>query len=459
MALRLEPGKKILDEEQKQHGLTPSLAFVYDYHAFLSAFINESPNPIEADAKDFEKRLKVLEGSDKKSPFHLYSQAEALIHKAALRFKFNDFVKGAGNVRSAYLLLKKNIKLYPNFKPHYKSMGMLEVLIGTVPPRFQWITSMLGMQGNMEAGMAKIHDFMYLATPDPEIAMLKQEAIFLYGFLQVQIVQDKEEAWKVVEGATKNYRQNLLHCFVRAAVGMQCKKTEEVIRTLEARPKGKAYARFYQLEYMLGTAKLFQLSPDADIHFKIFVTFTKGENHIKMAYMKLAWSKLIQGDKKMFDVYTDLAIQKGESNFEEDKVAEQLANEGVPDVSILKGRLLFDGGYYDKAIAALNSISVSSLSKRKEQVELTYRRGRVYDEMGKDTEALKAYAQTMESGKNETWYFAANSALKSAQIYEEQKKYALAKKYFEMAMEFPNDEYEDSIKMEAKSGLNRIKTK
>ncbi len=460
LALRLDPGKAILKEEHAKHPNSPALAFVEDYAAFLTAFINESPKQMEKDADAFDNRLRILEKSDASSPFHLYSQAEVLIHKAALRFKFNDYVKGAGNVRAAYKLLKENIQKFPDFKPHHKSMGMLEVLIGTVPPRYQWVTSMLGMEGRMDEGIKKIKDFMNHPAVEPEIAMLKQEAIFLYGFLQAKVVRQKEEAWKVVDEATQGYRNNLLHCYVRATVGLQCKKNEEVIRTLLRRPRGDDYARFYFLDYLLATAKLQKLDPGADIHFKIFVTYSTGENHIKMAYMKLAWSSLIQGNKDLFETYKALADKKGHENFEEDKLAEKLANEdGTPNITILKGRLLFDGGYFDQALSELNSIDPKTLSQKKEQVELTYRIGRVYHEMGNSVEAIKAYAYTMEAGKSESWYYAANSALKTGEIYEEKGDHVQARKYFELAMTFPNDEYKQGINSQAKAGLSRLKGK
>jgi len=247
MALRFDKGLALLESEKKLNPSSPALAFVSDYHYFLKSFINEDVKKFEEEISEFNKRLDLLKKGDKSSPYYDYCQAELLVHQAALRFKFRDYVRGANNVRDAYKLIETNIKKFPNFKPHYKSMGMLEVLVGTVPPKFSWVTDLLGMQGDINAGMKKIDDFRQAPFINPETEMLKEEALFMYSFLQLHIVKEKEEAWKDIEAATRDYKTNLLHCYARASVGLHCKKTDEVIYTLNNRPRGKEYARFHFL--------------------------------------------------------------------------------------------------------------------------------------------------------------------------------------------------------------------
>jgi len=458
MALRFEKGLALLEEEKKINPTSPALAFVSDYHYFLKSFINEDVKKFEEEISDFNARLSLLEKGNDQSPYYYYCQAELLVHQAALRFKFHDYVRGANNVRDAYNLLDKNIKKFPNFKPHYKSMGMLEVLVGTVPPKFQWVTNLLGMQGDIDAGMLKIESFRKAPYINPETEMLKEEALFLYSFLQLHIVKEKEEAWREIELATRDYKTNLLHCYARAVVGMHCKKNDEVIITLNNRPRSAEYAKFYFLEYMLGTAYLFKQDTLAAIHLKTFVTFFKGENYIKEAYRKLAWNSLCKGDNVKYGIYMGLVKRYGANNVDEDQQAlrEAVSNE-IPEPRILRSRLLFDGGYYESALTILLPLQNENWKTRHDAVEYVYRLGRIYHENKEEGKALSYYLKTINDGKQDPWYFAANSSLNMGYIYEARGEKALAKQYYKQAMNFPNEEYKTSISQKAKAGLQRLK--
>lgn len=456
LALRIQKGEELLALEKKNNPKSPAIAFIEDYSYFLRSFINEDARSFKEEIDDFEKRLDLIEDSDENSPFHRYCQAEMLIHQAALRFKFRNYVDGAANLRSAYKLLDENIKKHPSFKPQYKSMGMLEVMVGTVPESYSWVVSALGMDGDIDGGMKKIESFMNAPASKPEIDMLKDEGLFIYSFLQLHIVKEKEEAWKKVELATRDYKENLLHCYIRASIGTRCKKTDEVIQTLSNRPKGPDYIKFYFLEYMLGNAKLNRLDDGAAIHFKIFVTFFKGENYFKDAYLKLAWCSLLQNNTKEYNNYLSLIKSRGKNNFEEDKQAMKWAEADAPvNLSLLKGRLLFDGGYLEKALNEFKTAEKSDSNTEKDKLEVLYRMGRAYDEQKSTGQALVYYLETIKLGESKTWYFAANSALHAAMIYEDQKNCSKAKEYYNKVLKMPNEEYRQGIQGRAKAGLKR----
>lgn len=56
-----------------------------------------------------------------------------------------------------------------------------------------------------------------------------------------------------------------------------------------------------------------------------------------------------------------------------------------------------------------------------EKVEFYYRLGRIYDEMGSDSNAIKYYNRTIAEGEALQEYFAANAALKLGNLYEEKR--------------------------------------
>ncbi len=458
MALRLKKGNDQLTIERTLDAKNPALAFLHDYYYFLSNFIAEDPKAFDAEQKEWEKRYQVVKGGDPSSPYYRYCQAELLIHQAFLRFKFKDYVKGAANIREAYSLLKENEKKHPAFQPQYKSMGMLEVLIGTIPSSYSWLTSALGMKGNIEGGMKQISDFMNAGNLNSVDALFKDEALFLYSFLQLHVVKEKEEAWKKVEAETRDYSSNLLKCYMRASMGMHCKKTDEVIKTLTNRPTSAEYARFYFLDYLLGQAKLHRMDKDASTPLKTFVTYFKGQNYIKDAYLKIAWSYLVQGDEKQYRNYLEMVKIYGQAYFDEDKQALKEAQSGLaPLVAMLRGRLYFDGGYYEKALLELNSITANQFRNAREKTEHVYRLGRVYDEKGDKEKALEYYQKTLDLAKSQPWYYAANASLHMGYIYEKKGDKVKAKSCFEAVLTMPVEEYKTSLEGKAKAALQKLK--
>ena len=90
-------------------------------------------------------------------------------------------------------------------------------------------------------------------------------------------------------------------------------------------------------------------------------------------------------------------------------------------------------------------------------MEYYYRYGRINDELGRDIQALSFYQKAVETGKNERYYFAANSALQTGKIYEKQRNVSKARQAYNTILQMKNFEYESSIKNQAKAGLNRLK--
>ena len=144
---------------------------------------------------------------------------------------------------------------------------------------------------------------------------------------------------------------------------------------------------------------------------------------------------------------------------DEDKQAEYEATTGtVPNIILLRSRLLFDGGSYDLALRELLNNSVKTIVKSKRDfIEYTYRLGRIYHETGYLVKALDNYNQTIARGKNEPYYFAAGAACQMGLIYENKGAYARADSAYHLCLSIKPREYKTSLHQKAKAGLNRLK--
>ncbi|MEO1627189.1 MAG: tetratricopeptide repeat protein [Bacteroidota bacterium] len=196
---------------------------------------------------------------------------------------------------------------------------------------------------------------------------------------------------------------------------------------------------------------------DADQYFKKYLTNFRGRNYIKEAYQKLAWWSLLQGNAGEYRRFIKQCKQKGAAVIGGDKQALKEATSGVmPDPILLRARLLFDGGYHRRALEQLRSHSVDQFATIGQQLEYTYRLGRITHRMGQWADAIEFYGQTIEKGREYKFYFACNAALQMGLVYEQQGKRELARQSYKECLRLRPDEYQNSLHQKAKAGLNRL---
>jgi tetratricopeptide (TPR) repeat protein len=124
---------------------------------------------------------------------------------------------------------------------------------------------------------------------------------------------------------------------------------------------------------------------------------------------------------------------------------------------LLQARLLNDGGYYRKALALLHGKTIYNFSLPEERVEFSYRAGRLYDDLGIDSQALVYYKQAIDLGAHRKEYFAARAALQTGFIYEQWGNKAAAMQWFQRVLDMDDHDFKNSLDSRAKAGILRCK--
>lgn len=455
-SLQFGEAKKILAREKSEHPENLIPYFLENTIDFISIYISEEESTFNTLSKNKDIRLNKIKTGDKNSPYYLYCQAEILIQWAFARLKFEEYVTAFNEVRKAFLMLEENDRKFPFFIANKKSLGLLHAIVGAIPDSYKWGVNILGMDGTIDQGMFELATVINYSKTNTFI--FAQEAYLYYAFLALYLQNDDTKAWNMVKDLeTKN---NLLNTFCVASIGMRIGKNNEAIEVLNNRPKGSGYFPYPYLDYLQGLAYLRKLDPQASVYFHSFLNAFNGKNYIKETYQKLAWNALLQGDNAKYKEYMQLCISKGDAIIDDDKQALMEAKSGyVPNVRLLRSRLLFDGGYYKEALKNLEGYSTDNFSEPREKAEFTYRAGRIYHASGNPSQAKGFYLSTIKYGEKLPQYFAASAALKLGEIYEQEGDYAKAKLYFDKCIAMPNAEYKTGLDSQAKAGLNRIKGK
>lgn len=459
LSLRLTEAKATLDQMKRNEPDNLMAVYVENYIDFITIFANDSETEYRQLSKNMDKRLDKLSRGDRRSPYYLYTQAEIRLQWAILRIRFSDFLSGASDAKQAYALLEQNQKKYPEFIANKKSLGLLHAMVGNLPEDYKWVVkSFSGMSGTTEQGINELEEVLAYARRNDFV--FDDEAVVTYSFLQLYLNNRPALAWETIRKSKLNPKTNPLAAYAFATVAMRAEQNDEAIKILQNFPSGSGFHDLHHRHYMLGVAKLRRLDSDANQSLQTFLDRYKGVNGVKECYQKLAWYSIVQGNSSAYWQYIASVKQKGADNSEPDKAALQEAKSNeMPDVKLIKARLLFDGGYYQRAYDLLKSASTDYASNSKLSLEYTYRIGRITHKMGKSAEALRYYQQTLDKGANQPWYFACNAALQMGLVYEDKRDFQNARNAFQRCLGLKPNEYSNSLHAQAKAGLSRCKNK
>jgi len=434
--------------------------FIEDYIDFFRLYIGEEKELLDKLKSSETRRLdRITILGDKTSPYTRYALAEINLHWGLVYLKFGSYVPSFQRIRRAYKLLEENQKLYPEFVPNLKSLGIIHAMLSTIPDELKWIVKALGgISGTISQGRQELHRVFEYAQNHP--FLFTEETTVMYGLVMAYFDNDIDSAWSLMRSSKINPGQSPLASFVFANLAIQRGFNDEAIVILSQKPEGKEYFQIYFLDYMLGLAKLHRLDPDAPLYLKKYIHHFKGRHYIKECYQKLAWHELMQGNSAGYRSNMENIQRFGEAVVDEDQQAlKESRLAALPDPVLLKVRLLFDGGYLERAQALLKENYSRLMSDDHLKLETAYRSARIYHGLKGYAPAIHDYLQVLDLGKTSAAYYTCASALNIGLIYETLQYPLLARKYYDQCLALSPDTYRNSLHQKAKAGLNRLEKK
>lgn len=429
--------------------------YLEDLRDFLLIVVTEDRLEFDKRSKAKDARISAFNKAAHNDPFRNLALGEIQLHWAFADLRFGNYLSGAMGIRRAFGLLEDNMLRFPHFIHTYKGMGLLHTLVGTVPDNYRWAARIMGVDGTISQGIEEMERIIKGHSGRPEFHSVQKETLFLFTFLQLNLVNDPAALGELLSRLTPH--SGPLMDFAKARVMQKTGHTDAAIDLLTAsllkRPKAFPY-----LHYLLGDMRLSRLDKGADRHFQNYLRIFKGNSYVSAAHGKLGWHALVvDKDIEGYKKHMQAAKQSDNGSTDEDKAVRKEASAGrLPVSALLRARLLFDGGFYQRALQEINSASDSSLLSPEDHLERDYRLGRIHHTMGNHDEAIRMYRTTMRNGFESQRYFAANAALQLGILFEEQGNKENARKAFEACPSFKNTEYRDSINQKAKAGLNRL---
>ena len=457
LSLKFDDAQEQIEEEKIKNPQNIFIPYLENYIDFLKVIISEDENVFYSLEKNIPNRIKQIEKLNDTSRFKKYLIGNINLQWALARSKFNEYPTAAIEINKAYRLLKSNNELFPDFIPNSITLGVLHIMIGIVPDTYHWILDLISMQGSVELGQRELKFTYEECLSNPKYYFLKDEVLFYMGMVGLNLNPDPVFADYLISRLKQNDHQNLILTYLTINALMKTGKNDEALKTFSTIDTTENYYPFYYLNFLHGECYLRELNfVLAEKQFNYFLQNFTGQNFIKDAWQKLAWIAILRNDTLAYYRARQHVLSEGTNKIDTDKSAELYAKRGtIPNAEMLKSRLLFDGGYYNKAQNILINQANNNLTPT-EKVEKDYRLGRIAHQLHNYSAAKNYYLSTIETGSYLPDYYAANAALKLGNIYEVENDSIRAAHYYNICLHLDFDEYRNSIRGKAKQGLKRM---
>lgn len=439
------------DNEAIKNPETIQAFYIASLSEILELLITEDEVKFEKFEDSWNDRIDLLEKIETDDA--LFMLAELRLQWAFVYLKFGHEFDAAWNVRQAYLKVQECKKKFPEFVPIKKTSGVLEVMLGSIPEKYQWVISMFGMQGSVETGLQELESLKNAGID------LSFETALIYYLTQGFILQETSIATKGLSELIGEHPHQRLALFLGGCLAIKNSESEKALGYFKALQENQNGLPIAYADYQTGEVYLHKGEYKSSLeYYQKFLSGYTGMNYVKDANYKIGICYWLQGKTKDARKYFDKAKTAGNESTEADRYASRsLAENTDPNVKLSKLRYATDGGYYEEAETIAASVAETDIPSLKEKVEFVYRQARLFHKKKSLTEAKKFYLETIQKAKDQYWYFAPNACLQLGYLFIEEDNASEAKKYFEKALTYKKHEYKNSIDSKAKSALARLK--
>jgi len=429
---------------------------IENYIDFIRIFVADDMNGLEDYRAAVGQRIDSIRLGPMTSPYHYFSQAEVYLQWSLVRSKKGEVIRAGMDVNRAFKLLEKCKVAYPEFRYSDKSLGLIHTMMGSIRGfRKTLIKLFTALGGDIDQGVDEI-DRLYQWDSDHQ-SLWSDEVIVLHALLHGYINKDWSQAYALIQEMSDARKQTPLGIFLISEISYKAGLNEETIDRL--RDITSSEHTFYYLDYLMGKALLNKQDKTAQHYFLKYLQNHSGQNFIKAAHHKLAWCELLFNHNIIkYEEWMHNSLTVGQTGTGADQEADQIARSGYrPNEFLLKARLLFDGGYYDRALAEVDHFNLLDASDH-DKLEYYYRKGRVLQKLGDHDKALPYLGQAIHLGSQEDSYYACNAALQMAYIFYMKGDGQKAHNYAQKALKIRPKERKDDLHQESKVLIQRTRS-
>ncbi|MCW3788260.1 hypothetical protein [Plebeiibacterium sediminum] len=421
--------QKISDQSQN--------AYLNIYQSFIQNIVAHSIS-FDEYASVFNHDIDLLKENNYSKLYNLYLLSELYLQRGIIEYQNEHSFRAISYFTKAYSYWKDCEGADVGNHYNLKLSGIFNLLIGNLPNPYSQMAGWVGFSGDTKKGFVDLEKYLQLQSDHHGDYM---EALIYLGFSYLKFAKDESQIEKFIQNNSSTDLPELIQSLM-----LRC--ANKIHQPLLCLNILKSKSDFPILIYLQGKYMVQSLSDTAEPILKQFLKLEKSNQFKADAFRYLSWHYLLNGDTIRYQQYQDSILVMDDYPTSEDKQA-KFENDlnVIPDLSLLKARLLFDKGAYEIASTVLLSVR-ENINSTENLIEYHYRLGRCFQYLNNENKALYHFKACVDLGKDSKRYFAPYSALYATKIFLHQKSISDAKLYFQKAEELNNGEYNYSIKQE-----------
>ena len=372
-----------------------------------------------------------------------------LIQQSLLYWNNEDFTNG---IRSFYKAHRKMVNIRDSNYPiqYNKLKGIINVFLNQIPEQYRFWTSLIGLNGNIDIGFKLLAENIQLCSQTTGEYI---EALVLYNYCQLKFgeVQDSNVRQQL---QLANSQNSPLLSFVVTSLAIKNKLGNEGLAYINELSE-TTLNQFPLLHYMKGRLLLNSLDSACLNQFHKFKSTYSGDSFKTDALLREAWWYHINALHTKRDSIKQLITQEAKLPTSNDKQAKaEITTLNTLPVSLLKARLLYDGGYFGNAQLHLNQTNMSRLNEYY-RAEIFYRKAKIQQQLHNYKDAMSNFNQVIALTQNDDRYIGPYSALETAKIYlKVYNDTTSCQQYLEQAHKLNTGAYKKTINYKVNNILN-----
>jgi tetratricopeptide (TPR) repeat protein len=453
--LQFRDAQAMIREEKRINPDNGYIIYLEHYSDAVQLIISEDKRIYEKMINGYESQMDEMDRLDDGTPDNEWLQAEMLFHLGIAQIRYGTRINGVSKMVSSYRRIKEHHRKNPAFWQNQKLLGVYNIMLDFVPPFMRWATEMFGFSGSAELGMYQLKQYDEHALG---VTGLAEEAV-LITTLAYKLTRDEAGGLNYLASQQKLMADCSLIKYLYGVAALNAYQNNMALALLPQIYMNGLQISFYGLDYMTGRAKLNHIEPDANVYFERFLNTYPGEDYRKDVCNRLSYFYLLRGNLEKYKEYNEMVSIVGADLRDNDQEALLESTTGIiPDINLLKARLLCDGGYFPEAMTVLQAIDVLQLKEDAYKVEYHYRLGRILQLSGKPDESIPELTAAFNEGKELPYTYATRAALNLGRIYETSKNYPAAVEWYRKCIEvYSSDHTADGVRDDAERGEKRAR--
>lgn len=406
--------------------------------------------------------LATVETIPEDDPLKYVLLSELYCKRSALEFLDQNYLTAIRLARTGRIMIRRNQNRHPANVEQLKVMGIMNIVLGAVPRKYQWITHSLGFKGDLPLGIKQLEQAATSST------LLRFEAIVVRNFVQKNVLNSPDQALLGFQSMQQEYGQNLVADYFLATALLGMKKCDEALMILSQRDQYLNEEVFFTpfWDYQLGKAYYFKNDlRNAQRYLARFIKAYQGKLVSVDANFRLGMALSLNQSYELGRQFFRNIAQGELSDLDQDEYARYMAAKfleqkpGKYVMNLFRARNYFDGGYYDQALLELDKIKDAyGILSQEERIEFHYRQARLFHAQGEIEQAESQYQKCVEQPEAEeaTW-LQAYSYFYLASIARDQGLIESAKVKYKKALNFDKYFYQSGLEYRCKVALSELK--